>query len=143
MTLSAEDEKILQHGVEHGRGWILAGRALSALVILFLLFDAVGKIVMSPPVMDAFIRLGISSRLSATISILLLASTVLYAIPWTAVIGAVLLTGYLGGAVAIHLRSGSPPFETIFPVILGVLIWAGLLLRERRLRELFPIRFSC
>ena len=128
--------------VEKRSGWIWVGRVLSALVILFLLFDAIGKIAMPAPVMDAFIRLGISPRLSSTIAILLLTSTVLYAIPWTAVIGAVLLTGYLGGAIAIHLRSGSSLFETVFPALLGAVIWAGLLLRENRLRELFPIRLN-
>ena len=120
-----------------------AGRMLSALVILFLLFDAVGKITMPPPVMNSFLRLGISPRLSATVAILLLVSTLLYAIPRTAVMGAVLLTGYLGGAVAIHLRSGSAFFETVFPVLVGMLTWTGIYLREDRLCELFPIRSNC
>ena len=142
MPLSNEDG-FSTEAVERGRGWIWAGRVVSAVVILFLLFDAIGKITTPAPVMDAFIRLGISPRLSPTIAMLLLVSTILYAIPWTAVIGAVFLTGYLGGAVAIHMRSGSSLFETVFPVILGVLVWAGILLRESRLRELFPVRFNC
>ncbi len=143
MPSSTDLENNLSTQVAEQRGvWIWVGRVLSALVILFLLFDAIGKIAMPAPVMDAFIRLGISPRLSSTIAILLLTSTVLYAIPWTAVIGAVLLTGYLGGAIAIHLRSGSSLFETVFPALLGAVIWAGLLLRENRLRELFPIRLN-
>jgi DoxX-like family len=144
MPSSTESDNSLPAlAVERGRGWIWAGRVLSALVTLLLLFDAVGKITMPPQVMDSFIRLGMSPRLSPTIALLLLVSTVLYAIPWTAIIGAVLLTGYLGGAVAIHLRSGSSLFETIFPALFGVLVWAGIYLREGRLRELFPIRFNC
>jgi hypothetical protein len=129
--------------VRLGTGRIWAGRVVSTLVILFLLFDAIGKITMPAPVMDSFVRLGISPRLSPTIAALLLVSTLLYAIPWTAIVGAVLLTGYLGGAVAIHLRGGSSLFETIFPVLFGVLVWAGIFLRENRLRALFPIRFNC
>jgi hypothetical protein len=144
MPSSAETESYFApEEVGGGRGWIWAGRVVSTLVILFLLFDAIGKIAMPAPVMEAFVRLGISPRLSPTIALLLLVSTLLYAIPWTAVIGAVLLTGYLGGALAIHLRSGSSLFETISPVLLGVLMWGGIFLRESRLRELFPIRFKC
>jgi hypothetical protein len=144
MPSSAETEShFAPEGVSGGRGKIWAGRVASALAILFLLFDAIGKITMPPAVMEPFVRLGISPRLSPTIALLLLVSTLLYAVPWTAIIGAVLLTGYLGGAVAIHLRSGSSLFETIFPVLLGVLLWGGIFLRESRLRELFPIRLNC
>jgi DoxX-like protein len=124
------------------RARIWTGRALSALATLFLLFDAIGKVTMPPPVMAAFVRLGFPTRLSSTIAILLFACTILYAIPKTSVFGAVLLTGYLGGAVAIQMRSGSPLFETVFPVIFGAVVWAGILLRESRLGELIPVRSS-
>jgi len=105
-----------------------------------MLFDAVGKFMMPAPVVEACARLGISINLSPTLGILLMVSTIVYAIPRTAVLGAVLLTGYLGGAVAIQLRAGSPLFETVFPVIFGIVIWAGIYLCDSRLRRVFPIR---
>ncbi len=116
------------------------GRAVTALVGLFLLFDAVGKLVMPSPVVDAFHRLGFPTNLGVGIGILLLVCTVLYLIPRTAVLGAVLLSAFLGGAVAIQMRAGSPTFETIFPVLFAILAWAGLYLRERRLAALLPLR---
>ena len=121
-----------------GRMW--TGRVLTALAVLFLLFDAAGKVAMSKQVVDAFARLGFPAELGMTLAVLLGVSTVLYAIPKTAVLGAVLVTGYLGGAVAIQLRAGSPTFETAFPVIFGVLVWAGIYLRECRLWAVFPLR---
>jgi hypothetical protein len=119
------------------------GHALSALAVLFLLFDAAGKFAMPQPVVDAFARLGIPTSLGTSVGTLLLVSTVLYAIPRTAVLGAVLLTGYLGGAVAIQMRAGSSTFETVFPVLLGVIVWAGVFLRECGLRKVFPVRRHC
>jgi hypothetical protein len=113
---------------------------LIALIALFLLFDAAGKFVMPPPVVAAFVRLGFPTGLGLTLGILLTIGTIVYAIPRTAVLGATLLTGYLGGAVAIQLRAGSPLFETVFPVILGGLAWAGIYLRDRKLRKIFPVR---
>ncbi len=115
------------------------GRVLTVLSILFLLFDAVGKFARPAPVVDAFARLGIPISLSTSVGILLLACTILYAIPRTAVLGAVLLTGFLGGAVAIQMRVGSSAFETVFPVIFGVLAWAGIYLRSCGLRKVFPV----
>jgi hypothetical protein len=122
------------------RGSIWTGRALSGLVVLFLLFDAIGKVVMPPAVMEAFLRLGIATGLGSTLAALMILSALLYAIPWTAVLGAVMITGYLGGAVAIHLRAGSTLFETIFPALLGIIAWAGIVLRDRRLQSLLPFR---
>ena len=75
-----------------------------------------------------------------SIGVLLFVSTILYAIPRTAVLGAVLLTGYLGGAVAIQMRAGSSTFETVFPVLFGVIAWAGIYLRDCKLRAVFPVR---
>ena len=115
------------------------GRVLSVLAILFLLFDAVGKFVMPVPVVQAFARLGLPISLSISVGVLLLVSTIIYAIPRTAVLGAVLLTGYLGGAVAIQMRAGSPVFETVFPVVFGVVLWAGIYLRDCKLRAVFPL----
>jgi len=112
------------------------GRILSVLVVLFLVFDSFGKFVKPIQVVEGSVRLGVPISLSVTIGTVLLVCTILYAIPRSAFLGAILLTGYLGGAVAIQLRVGSPMFETIFPVIFGVLIWAGLFLRDARLRSL-------
>ena len=130
------------HAVSRAKMW--TGRILSGLVVLFMLFDVIGKLIrpVPAPIADACARLGFPLSLAGSIAILLLVSTIAYAIPCTAVLGAVLLTGYLGGAVAIQLRAGSPAFETVFPVIFGVIAWAGILLREPRLLQLFPLRCS-
>lgn len=123
-----------------GRGRRIAGYMLTGLTTLFLLLDAVGKVVVPPQVAEAFVRLGIPVGQSMTIAVMLLVCTAFYAIPRTAVFGAVLLTGFLGGAVAIQLRAGSPVFETFFPMLFGILVWAGIYLRECRLTQIFPIR---
>ena len=122
------------------RWQLWAGRILSTLAVLFLLFDAAGKLMMPSFVVDAFTRLGFPVVLGVTLGVILTVSTIIYAIPRTTVLGAVMLTGYLGGAVAIHMRAGSTHFETIFPVIFGFLIWAGIYLRDTRLRAIFPLR---
>jgi hypothetical protein len=122
------------------KGRIWTGRILSALTILFMLFDAVGKFALPHQVLEACARLGIPTSQIFSIGLLLAISTIIYAIPRTSVLGAVLLTGYLGGAVAIQMRAGSPTFETVFPVIFGVLLWAGVYLRDCGLRRVFPIR---
>lgn len=124
--------------VPQGRLW--TGRVLSTLAVLFLLFDAAGKLIMPAWVVQAFVRLGFPTSLGAGIGILLLICTLVYAFPRTAILGAVLLTGFLGGAVAIQMRAGSPLFETDFPVLLGLLVWAGIYLRDTRLHKLLPLR---
>jgi hypothetical protein len=124
------------------KGMTWTGRTLSGLAILFLLFDAFGKFTMPSYVVDACTRLGIPVSQGMSIGVLLLVSTIIYAIPRTAVLGAVLLTGYLGGAVAIQMRAGSSTFETVFPVLFGVIVWAGAFLRDCALRRVFPIRRS-
>jgi hypothetical protein len=116
------------------------GRVLTVLTILFMLFDAYGKFAKPVQVTDAFARLGLPLSTSTSIGVLLLVSTVAYAIPRTAVLGAVLLTGFLGGAVAIQMRAGTSAFEQIFPVIFGILMWGGVYLRECGLRRVFPVR---
>jgi hypothetical protein len=118
--------------------WV--GRIVSALPILFLLLDGGMKLFKPPVVVDATVRLGYSESVIIGLGILLIACTVLYAIPATSVVGAILLTGYLGGAVATHVRVGDPLFPVLFPVIMGILIWGGLLLRDDRLRALIPFR---
>src|SRR6267142_1825411 len=128
-------------GVSSSRKRVWIGRVLSGLVVLFLIPDGIIKFIKPAPVVDAFAHLGLPLGISFTLGILLLLSTVLYAIPRTSVLGAILLTGYLGGAVATHLRVGDPLFSHIlFPVYLGILLWLGLYLREERLRALIPLR---
>jgi hypothetical protein len=91
-------------------------------------------------VLDASAQLGYPVNTIAGTGIILLVCTVFYVIPQTSVLGAILLTAYLGGAVAIQLRAGNPMFETLFPIIFGALVWAGIFLREGRLRALIPLR---
>jgi len=116
------------------------GRVISGVVVLFLLFDGITKLLKVPQVVDATIRIGFPVTTIAGIGIILLVCTAIYAIPKTSILGVILLTGYLGGATAAQLRAGSPVFETLFPVIFGVLAWLGLYLREQRLRALLPLR---
>jgi len=124
--------------VSKGRRW--AGWIVTILVGLFLLFDAAGKLMMPIFVVDAFNRLGIPTGIGVTIGVILTVCTVIYLIPHTAVLGAVLLTGYLGGAIAIHMRAGSTLFEMIFPALFGILAWIGIYLREPRLGAVMPFR---
>jgi hypothetical protein len=115
------------------------GRILSILSILFMLFDSAGHLLKPIPVVQAFVQLDFPLRLSVVLGVIQLVCVIIYIIPRTAVLGAVLLTGYLGGAVAIHMRVGNPLFECTFPLIIGIFFWAGLLLRDNRLRAIFPI----
>jgi hypothetical protein len=110
---------------------VWAGRVVSALVALFMTVDAVTHLLKPEPVVTAFAQLGLPLDLSVPIALLALACTALYVIPLTSLLGAVLLTGYLGGAVAIQARAASATFPTIFPVIVGALAWGGLALRGR------------
>jgi len=114
-----------------------AGRIISTLVVLFLLFDAVAKLMRIAPVLAAFTQLGFSTSLSVPIGAVLLLCTILYVIPPTSILGAILLAAYLGGATVTHLRAGQPFY---FPIIFGVLVWGGLYLRENRLHALIPLR---
>ena len=116
------------------------GRVLSALSALFLLFDGAMKLVKPRPVVEATSRLGFPEGALTGIGLVLLAGTILYLIPRAAVLGAILLTGYLGGAVAIQVRAGSGVFETLFPAIVGALVWGGLFFQDVRLRALIPLR---
>jgi len=115
-----------------------AGRILSALPVLMLLFSGVMKLMKPAAVVQGFAHFGYPESLALCIGILELACAVVYVIPRTSVLGAILLTGYLGGATATHVRIGEALF--IIPVILGVLVWGGLFLRDDRLRALIPLR---
>jgi hypothetical protein len=119
------------------------GRIVSGLVSLFLLFDAVGKLMRADVVLQAFDKLGYQRSVSIGIGTVLLICVAIYVIPRTSILGAILLTGYLGGAVATHVRVGNPLFShALFPVYMGILIWGGLFLRDERLRALVPLRRS-
>ena len=119
--------------------WV--GRVMSGLVVLFLVFDSVMKFIQPAPVVEASEHLGLPLSLTVPIGIILLVCTTLYAIPRTSILGAILLTGYLGGAVLTHLRVGDPLFShVLFPTYMGVLLWGGLYLREDRLRALLPLK---
>jgi hypothetical protein len=119
------------------------GRVLSGLVIVFLLFDGAIKLVPWPIVTETMDKIGYGSSetLARTLGVITVACTVLYAIPPTSILGAILLTGYLGGAMASHLRIGSPLFtHLLFGLYLGLMLWGGLWLRDRNLRMLIPFR---
>jgi len=118
-----------------------AGRVITALPVLFLLFDIVIKLMQIAPVRESFVRLGYPESVAVGIGTLELVCLALYLIPRTSVLGAILLTGYLGGAVATHVRVGDPLVShVLFPTYVGALIWGGLYLREDRLRALVPLR---
>jgi hypothetical protein len=116
-------------------GWILGG-----LPALFLLFDGVMKLVKPAPVVEATVNLGYPESVIVPLGIVLLVCTLLYLAPRTAILGAILLSGYLGGAVATHVRADEGWFSILFPVAFGVLLWGGLWLRDVRLRSLVPMR---
>jgi hypothetical protein len=125
------------------KGQLWAGRVLSALPALFLLFDATLKFIKPQAVIDGTIALGYSPSAITPLGVVLLICTLLYIIPTTQVLGAILLTGYLGGAVATHVRHGDPLFSHIlFPTYLGVFLWLGLYLRDPALRNFIPFRKS-
>jgi len=116
-------------------------RIASALAVLFLLFDSVIKLVKIAPVVESFARLGYPDSLSRGIGGVELVCLVVYLIPRTSALGAVLLTGFLGGAIATHVRVGDPLLShVLFPAYVAALLWGGLWLRDERLRTLVPVR---
>lgn len=117
--------------------WI--GYVFTVLPALFLLLDGVMKLIKPVQVVEGTVQLGYPESTITGMGIALLISTVLYIIPKTSVLGAILLTGYLGGAVATQVRVGSSFFSILFPVILGVIVWGGIYLRNNKLRELIPL----
>ncbi len=124
-----------------GKGKLWAGYILSALPAIFLLLDAIGKLFKPQAVITGTVELGYQESVIVPLGILLLVCTIVYLIPQTAVLGAILLTGYLGGTVATHVRIGNPIFtHTLFGVYLGIMLWLGLYFRDSRLRELVPFR---
>ena len=122
------------------------GTGLTGLVVLFLVFDGVTKVIKVKPVMEACQKMNVTPGMAAGIGILLLACTALYTTPRTAILGAILLTGYLGGAAAVHVVARSGAFPTAFAIGFGVLVWTGLALREpglvRSMSRLFDLLFD-
>ena len=129
------------HVTSPSKGSIWTGRVISALIVLFLLFDSVLKFMKPAPVVETFAHLGLSMSLANPLGIILIVCALLYAIPQTSILGAILLSGYLGGAVCTHLRVGDPLFSHIlFPTYMGALLWLAIYLRDVRLRALIPFR---
>ena len=116
--------------------WI--GRVMSALPVLLVLFGSVVKLMKTPSVIEGFVRAGLPERLMIPVGVIEMVCVIVYVIPQTAVLGAILMTGLLGGATITNLRIGDPTYP--LPVVLGMLAWGGLFLRDTRLRELIPIR---
>lgn len=116
----------------------IPGIIMSGLAVAFMLFDSIFKFVQPQEVIDGTLEIGFQQHHILTLGILGLLVTALYTIPKTAVLGAVLITGYFGGAIATHIRLDNPLFShTLFPVYLGVLVWAGLMLRRPQLKSFF------
>jgi hypothetical protein len=122
------------------KAMLWTGRVMTGLTSAFFLFDAFGKFTAPQAVVEASAALGFGPDQLMILGLLLLISTVLYIIPRTSVLGAVLLTGYLGGAVASHYNADNIAFNCVFPVIFGIIVWGGLYLRKEDLRKIFPVR---
>ena len=125
---------------EISRKRLWAGRILTGLSGAFFIFDGGMKLFKPPVVVQATVQLGYPESTIVGIGIVLLACTLLYLIPRTSILGAVLLTGYLGGAVASNVRAGQPTFNVVFPVIFACIAWGGLWLRDTRLEQLLPLK---
>jgi hypothetical protein len=117
------------------------GRVLYALAVLFLLFDSVMKVLKLAPAIEGTVQLGYPESAVFGIGVVQLICLALYVIPGTSILGAILLTGYLGGAIATHVRVGNPLFtHVLFPIYVAALVWGALFLRDARLRALVPVR---
>ena len=122
------------------KAMVWTGRVLSGLAAAFMLLDGAMKLVKPSFVVEATTKLGFAESVIVPLGAVLTAATVAYLISQTAVLGAIVLTGYLGGAVALHVRGGDGAFPIVFPLIFAAIVWGGLLLREPRLRALVPWR---
>lgn len=123
------------------RRQLWAGRVFSGLAVLFLLFDSTGKLLEVQPVIDGTVQLGYPRDIVFSLGVILLSCVLAYVTPRTSVLGALLLTGYLGGAVATHVRVENPLFShVLFPLYVATFLWGGLILRDPQLRAYLPIR---
>ena len=125
---------------EISRGRLWTGRVLTGLSAAFFLFDAGMKLVKPPFVVEATVRLGYPESTIVGMGVALLVSTLLYLIPRTSVLGAILITGYLGGAVATNIRAQQPLFNIAFPIIFACIAWGGLWLGNKRLEQVLPLK---
>ena len=119
---------------------VWTGRIIGGMLVLFLLFDSITKVMKASFVLQAMAQSGYPARFAPIIGWTLLICIAFYVIPRTSILGAILLTGYLGGATEANLRAGFPVFMTLIPVVFGILIWGALYLREARLRSLIPLK---
>jgi DoxX-like family len=123
------------------RGALWSGRTMSGIAVAFLTLDAIGKLLQVQPVMDGTRQLGYPVEVVFGLGVTLMSCVLVYVVPRTAILGAILLTGYLGGAVATHVRVANPLFtHTLFPTYVAALLWGGLVLRNPRLRVFVPWR---
>jgi hypothetical protein len=127
-----------QPAVSGSRAMLWTGRIITGLIALFLLFDSTVKLIKSPQAVQGSVQLGYPESKVVPIGLVLLASLAFYLLPRTSILGAILLTGYLGGATATMVRVSSP--WVLFPVLIGVLVWAGLYFRDEQVRSLIPLR---
>jgi hypothetical protein len=118
------------------------GRIISVLCVLFFFFDAITKIIRAAPAMEGSIQIGWPREMVQGIGIVLLACSILYLIPRTPILGAILLTGYLEGAASIMMRAGMLGHPYFFPIVFGILIWAGLFMRDESLRPFIPLKIK-
>jgi hypothetical protein len=124
---------------QESKGMMWTGRILSGLVVLFMTMDGVMKLVQPKEVTEPSAKLGMEGSTLTAIGLVLLASTLLYAFKKTSVLGAVLLTAYLGGAVAVNVCFHQPVFNICFAIAFGIITWGGLFLRDERIRDLMPL----
>ena len=129
---------ILVQPVSRPKFW--ASAIIAGLVVIFFVFDGVAKVIQAEPVMKASEQLGLPASATPKIGVLLLVCTLIYVIPKTSILGAILLTGYLGGAIAIHVRAENGIFPVVFAAVFGGLVWFALALREPRLMRLILMR---
>jgi len=122
------------------KGSLWTGRIISGLVVLFMLFDSITKVLKVPQVIEASARVGIGASMVFWIGLTLLVSTILYVIPRTSIFGTILISSYLGGAVCANVLSHQPVFSSCFAITFGILAWLGVYLREPRLHALVPFR---
>lgn len=140
MTDASLPSAPLAQAAPSSKGALWAGRILSGLAVLFLLFDLGMKLMMSPEAQQGTAALGYPVSVLPALGVLQAVLLVLYLVPRTSVLGALLWVGYLGGAVATHVRVGNPLFShVLFPVYVAALLWLGLWLRDRRLRAVLPL----
>jgi len=139
-TMEATMERNLTTAATLSNKRLIAGYIVGAIPVVFLLMDGVMKLFKPAFVVNGTVELGYNASVIVPLGVVLTSCTILYIIPRTAVLGAILLTGYLGGAVATHVRVGNGAFEILFPVIVGTLVWGGLYLRDSRISDLLPFR---